>query len=75
MEQNLKLQELKDKVLLLEREESQYWTEINKYENKLVRLEEKNIQADNDLKILHEKIERLHNINILNDVFYINCNE
>ena len=75
MEQNLKLQELKDKVLLLEREESQYWTEINKYENKLVRLEEKNIQADNHLKILHEKIERLHNINVLDDVFYINCNE
>ena len=75
MEQNLKLQELKDKVLLLEREESQYWTDINKYENKLVRLEEKNIQADNDLKILHEEIERLHNINVLNDVFYIHCNE
>lgn len=48
-----------------------YMENLNRFENKLIRLKTKDSTVNAKLKYLYSEIERLSSVNVLNDVFNI----
>ena len=67
------MEALKIKVLQLDKEESKYWEEMNKFEKKLFRLEEKTNTARWETKVAQEEYQRLAGFSVINEVFKITC--
>ncbi len=72
-QQDERIQQLKENVLRLETDEARYWEEVNLYEKKLHRLEEKQQQALSEKNVIGADLARISRINVINDVFHIGC--
>lgn len=66
---------LVEKQLALEKDEKEFWREINTYERQMLMLEEKNSCADHYLAFLKKETQRLSRYNVLNEVFQLSSEE